>query len=199
MRKQVMVWMGVLALAGPALADGNARLQAFEAWHKELGAAAATYTATFEIPASGVKNDARMQLRLQRPNRLRLMVTEEKNDSALVSDGNLVYTAIGATRRYTLNPAPASFAEWAAKNAKKRRPIPLVGADILLQLLGAQTVIPNSDALEHDGQESIAGQACDRFHRQRRQPHDDDLDRQRNAVAVAVSQRGRQLASDADV
>ncbi len=155
-----VLMIGLLGLAaGPAWADGAERLKAFGAFYRELGAAETNYAIQVELAEADFRNETRFALRLQRPNLLHVRTMDDKQGGTLISDGKQIYTGLRATRRYTLEPAPATFADWNTAG----RALPTPGVDLVIELLGRQAMLSDLDTLKHAGQETINEQPCDRF------------------------------------
>src|SRR6185503_11099554 len=70
--------------------------------------------ATFDIKApqeDPVQQLTKMTVRLQRPNRLAMIVDEGKMGLTVVSNGKQLTQYLGVLKRYAVSEAPAAFAE----------------------------------------------------------------------------------------
>jgi cytochrome c biogenesis protein CcmG/thiol:disulfide interchange protein DsbE len=121
--------------------------------------------ATLDIKADGqdpVQELTKMTARLERPNRLALIVDEGKMGLTVVSDGKQLTQCLGVLKRYVVSDTPATYAEMTQ-----------VGVPLKPTILGTQGwVIPTGgddyfkrivagvEASKYIGTEKIGGVAC---------------------------------------
>jgi peroxiredoxin len=100
----------------------------------EKPALACNIVTTIDIESKGVKNhmETKMALRMERPNRLSLVVAQGVMGITLVSDGKQLIQYMPALKRYSIQEAPADFAGLSEKGVALG--IPVVG--------GTATMIP---------------------------------------------------------
>jgi peroxiredoxin len=74
---------------------------------------------SIRIQAQGIDNrmDSKMTLRLERPNRLAIVLDEGLMGMTVISDGKQLTQYLPTMNRYTVNDAPADLKDWSAAEA----------------------------------------------------------------------------------
>lgn len=121
--------------------------------------------ATLDIKADGqdpMQEVTKMTARLQRPNRLALIVEEGKMGLTVVSDGKKLIQYLPVLKRYTASEAPAAYAEMTE-----------IGVPLKPTILGAQSsliptggedyfkrLVANAESSKYIGTEKVNGVLC---------------------------------------